>query len=92
MRSRRRYTLPAAFDVRDYVDVGGLLSYGSDYLEVMRRAGGYVGRILNRRTAVRLAGVQSAKFEFLVINTKTAETLGLTVPPTLLALADAVIE
>ncbi|MGC1779002.1 MAG: ABC transporter substrate binding protein [Xanthobacteraceae bacterium] len=86
-----RYEVPAAFDTRDYVDDGGLLSYGADFLDVMRRAGVYVGRILKGEKPETLPVEQSEKFE-LAINLKTAKTLGLTVPPELLALADEVIE
>jgi putative ABC transport system substrate-binding protein len=86
-----RYKLPAAFDTKDYVDDGGLLSYGADFLDVLRRAGVYVGRILKGEKPVTLPVEQSDKFEF-AINLKTAKALGLTVPPMLLALADEVIE
>jgi putative tryptophan/tyrosine transport system substrate-binding protein len=85
------FGVPTAFDVRDYVEDGGLLSYGTDYLNVMELAGGYVGRVLRGEKPADLPVVQSDKFE-LVINLKTAKALGLAVPPTFLALTDEVIE
>ena len=86
-----RYALPAAFDTRDYVDDGGLLSYGADFLDVLHRAGVYTGRILKGEKPADLPVEQSEKFD-LAINLKTAKALRLDVPPNLLALADEVIE
>jgi putative ABC transport system substrate-binding protein len=86
-----RYNVPAAFDTRDYVDDGGLLSYGADFLDVLRRAGVYVGRVLKGEKPTGLPVEQSDKFE-LAINLKTAKALGLTIPPQLLAITDEVIE
>jgi putative ABC transport system substrate-binding protein len=86
-----RHVVPTIFDVRDYAEAGGLASYGADFLNVMELAGNYTARILKGEKPADLPVVLAAKFE-LAINMKTAKTLGITVPPTLLALADEVIE
>lgn len=86
-----RYNVAAGFDTRDYVDDGGLLSYGANFLDVLRRAGVYVGRILKGERPASLPVEQSDKFE-LAINLRTAKALGLTIPAQLLAVADDVIE
>jgi putative ABC transport system substrate-binding protein len=86
-----RYAVPAIYDGRDYVDVGGLVSYGADFLNVMQLAGNYVGRILKGEKPADLPVMRSEKFE-LVNNLKASKALGLTVPDKLLALADEVIE
>src|SRR6516165_4449780 len=78
-----RYALPAIFSNRDFAEIGGLMSYGSDIKDAMRQIGVYVGRILKGAKPAELPVVQSSKFE-LVINAETARMLGLTVPDKLL--------
>jgi len=86
-----RHKLPAVFYERFFVAGGGLISYGPDYLDEFRRAAGYVDRILKGEKPADLPVQAPTKYK-LVINLKTAKTLGLTMPPALLATADEVIE
>lgn len=87
----REKRLPTSFAFREYVEVGGLVSYGVNFSTMYRRAAEYTDKILRGGKPVDLPVEQSTKFD-LVINLKTAKSLGLTVPPTLLAQADDVIE
>jgi putative ABC transport system substrate-binding protein len=86
-----RHAVPATYELREFTEVGGLMSYGPSVADALRQVGAYTGRVLNGAKPADLPVVQSSKFA-LTINAQIARMLGLTVPSTLLATADAVIE
>ena len=85
------YRLPAIYPTKDYVDEGGLMSYGVDYVDLYRRAANYVDKILKGAKPADLPVQQATKFEF-VINLKAAKQIGLTLSPDLIARANQVIK
>jgi putative ABC transport system substrate-binding protein len=86
-----KHRLPTIFAFREYAEAGGLMAYGPSYVELFRRAAGYVDRILRGTRPADLPVEQPTAFE-LVINLKTAKALGLTIPPPVLARTDEVLD
>ena len=86
-----KHKLPAMYSFREYVDAGGLMSYGTSFPDLFRRAATYVDKILKGTKPADLPVEQPMKFEF-IINLKTAKQIGLKIPPNVLARADRIIK
>jgi putative ABC transport system substrate-binding protein len=91
VHSASYHRLPATYGSRSYPDIGGLMSYGADVIDAYRQAGVHTGRILKGAKAADLPVVQPSKFQ-LVINAQAARIFGVALPPSLLSIADEVIE